>query len=474
MPMDKDPDGERPPTFPTEQAALTEGLPMFVERSPNDLTAVAGDNPWWLTEEPKPRKKSDWPKRANGSPYKVKLAQTCMRKFTWRYNDRRPDPSGPFAIVGKLVHGTYQDAAIRRLNRTRSIPSVASVDELLFLLNFQTAQLANEGEPESVAPQMLDEARKLIRDFGPLELRFLYATEITITLQVTHSLLIGGRIDRVDLVGDPNNPDIVVIYDYKTTLTLMDDDDLWYEPQFGLYLAWARRRWPNAREIQFKLVNTRFAKAKTLYWTQALDDYHLAAAASAYALWRSGSTKATVGEHCKYCPFRDGDEKFPPCKAYQDELARTRYLEKPETEKADAAGGLDALSLPQLLRLYRSSQQAEKLHEERKSDLKAAILRKLGNQTKFSYGDLSASVTRDRVRAYDAPWRLLNELSRISGVAPDLLLQDLFEPRVTRLDEWVEGLDEEKREKAEIQLERYQTLAQKKPKLTVRRNAAMF
>jgi hypothetical protein len=426
--------------------------------------------PWWLTETPKARQKRPWPRDANASPHRVKLAHGCMLRYHARYRERRPDPSGPEAIVGKLVHGAYEDAAVRRLAKDRrGIPGTASVDEILHLLEHQPVQLAAEKDDSAgrVTAAMHDEARKIVASGGALDLRWAWAAEHLWTLRLSPSLNVGGRIDRIDLMGDRDDPSEVVIRDYKTSQELPEDEDLWYDPQPGLYLTWARARWPRARTVSFVIQNPRHDGAETrpIRWSAGLEQFHRSYALAAHHLMSSGDKTANPGESCRYCPYRDGDMQWKPCKAYQDKLDETRIAQ---------GGELQAMELKDLLLTYRRSAVASDLHDSRKSEARQAILQKLGRLTRYRHGDLLAYTTQDRLRCFDNPADMVKALADAAAVAPDLLLGDLFEVRRGKLDQWVASLPEEVRTKVSVVLESFQTLAMKSQKLTVRRVQSMF
>lgn len=453
---------------------------MFAARTPDDVSLVVDGKPWWLTEPPTPRKKAPWPRQASFSAHRVKLAHTCLAKFQWRYSSRRPDPPGPEALTGKLVHGTYQDALLRRLSRKREIPFVASAEELLFLFDFQQAQLLAEGEEFEVLPGTLEDARAIIKKAGEHDFKGCFGAEVSFTLTVSRGLVVGGWIDRIDLLpaplsapvptsllpGDPFTG-VVVLWDYKTTQETPEDGELWYDAQAGLYTAWARRRWPNAREIRFKIWNLRQGKKAEIRWSEQFDQFALSYASSAFHLSSSGDKTATTGEHCKSCPYRDGDPKFAPCEAYQQELKKTRFTDA-------AAGGLAKLDLPELLRRYRSYAQAEKLNEGAKKDAKGVIVEKLGKLTSFRHGDLQAVISRKRMAMFDELWKFVHELAPVFDMTPEEVLRDYFRVMKEALDEKVGNLPDEKRVLAEQIVDRYQTIHLQEPSLAVRRIGSLF
>lgn len=438
-------------------------------RSPDDVVLAGLDGkPWYLTDTPTPRKRPAWPRNASFSPFKVKLVYTCLKKFHWRYRAQRPDPQGPEAVCGKLVHGAYQDALLRRLGK-REIPRSASVEELLFLLNHQPAQIATEEKVLEILPTTLEDAREIVKKAGAQDFSGCYAAEHTMTIQVSRGLTIGGYIDRIDLLGPgaPENPELVLVWDYKATFEDVSEDDLWYDPQAGLYMAWARRRWPNARTVRFRLQNLRQGKRTEIDWSPNLDAFALNYAASAFHLSNTGDQTATPGEHCRYCPYREGDARHAPCEAYQSELEKTRFTE-------NLVGGLDRLELPDLMRRHKSASGAEKLQEGAKKDTKAVILTKLGKKSSYTHGDLQAVVSHKKLSEFDMLWEFLHELAGALDVSPKDALRDFFKIRKEELDARIEALPDERKALAEGIVEKYQTLATQNPSLTVKRIKALF
>lgn len=453
---------------PSDPVLFEGAEPGHQDASPND------DVDPWLKIPPRKRKKAPWPRKANGSPHRVSLALTCLLKFDWRYGKtKRKEPPGPEATVGKLVHGARQDAALRRIRpgrRWKNIPPIASVDELLFLLEHQPAQLLREKEEMApITSSNLEEARRITILAGPESFKNTWAVEHPWTLRVSQGFVPGGRIDKIDHEGgSPGNPKRVTITDYKTNQLLPDPEELRFDPQPGLYMGWAKRQWPRA-EIKFVLKNLRHDKSLPLYWSQEYDDFHLANARMAYNLWSSGRTEASAGDHCRYCPYREGDSGYPACPAYKKLVQQTLHLEK-------HPGGLKRYDVPKLMRIYRTAHVGELINKELKADTRSALLGKLGSEpTVFDYGDLRARVARDRVEAFDNVWHFLNDLADAMDVDLSALFEDVCSVNAKKVKEKVASIqDAEKRASIEELVEEYQSLGMSKPKLTVLRLAGLF
>jgi hypothetical protein len=458
-------------------AQVEESMPLLGKAE--GVAKVAQPEEWWLTEPPPPRPSKPWPKGANASASRIKLALSgCLARFHYRYTDYRPDPSGPAALVGSLVHGAREDAALRRIKsvRGRPVPMIASVEELLHLLEYQPANMIasarkaadKEALARDLTPQVLEEAREVTKAAGEEDFRAALAAEHTFSLQVSRSLLVAGYIDRVDGHGpDRSDPQVVTILDYKSSQELPTREELYYDPQPGLYLAWARRAYPKAREIRFVIRNLRHRQdTAPLVWSEAHDAMILAIARSAHHTWSDPNMRpAVVGEHCKHCPYREGDARHKPCPAYERELERLSLLD-------DAEGGLDRLELADLMVVYREAAVGADLMEERRSAARKEILAKLGDQKNYRTADLLAIVSQDRVRDYRSPTDMVKELAEATGADFTQLATAVLRVSREKLDGFVKGASS--REEAERIVERYQSLSLGSKKLQVRRSQSMF
>jgi hypothetical protein len=423
--------------------------------------------PWWLKDAPKPRKKS-WFMGAI-SPSKMRLAQECQQKWSWRYTHRRREASGPAATVGKLVHGAYEDAGERRVHTPQGKerpPRVASVEELLFLLEHQEAQLLRENDLDcQVTGEMYEDAREIVALSGPKDFSHAVGNEQHVKVFLPgHGYRIGGKVDRLDLIGGASihDPTKVVVVDYKTDRSEWTREKLDTDPQPGVYLIWARRQYPNAKEYWFCLDLVRLGKQQWVRWTQAYQDAIVSRIASTVNTFQSGSEKARVGDHCKWCSYREGDEKWPACKAYTDFMKAT-------TQPDFVEGGFDATPLPGLLRLYRESTVAFKLHEARKAIVKELIIDRMGRKSKYAAGCYTATVSYDRRTSYPTPWGLVNELAASLGLPVEALVDDLLNVKGGLLKKLVKGLkDPEKKSSAERILACRESVSTSDAKLTVR------
>lgn len=422
--------------------------------------------PWWLTEPPRKRKKSRFVGAI--SPSKIRLAQQCLRKWHYRYRERRYEPSGPAAMIGKLVHGAYEDAAQRRLHPQRGqdrIPRVASVDELKFLLEHQEAQLAAEGDLDcSVTAEMYAEAMEIVVTRGSIDFSNAVGAEDHVkTFLPGKRWKVGGKIDRLDLMGGTiERPDTVVVVDYKTDREEWSRDKLYGDPQPAVYLMWAHWKFPMAKAWVFCLDLVRLGKKQWVEWSPSYEARMAGLISSRVNLFQSGADKPTVGDHCRWCSYRDGDQYNAPCRAYQEFVASNSNLE-------EQPGGLGALSFDDQLRLYRTSKAAEALHATRKSDLKELIVPKLGKLKRAETGLYQARCWAGSRTTYHGIAKLVRGLAEISGREESDVAGDLCSVSPTRLNQFLASLNEAQLGMAKTLLAKHETKTTNSPTLKVER-----
>ena len=486
MEEDMDP---QPVPEPGEEPLESEAGLFGEKATPEDRVLESDEGkPPWLLVPPRPRSKKPWPKKANFSPYRVKLAGECLQRFAWRYEDKRKDESGYQSGVGKLVHGAYEDAIYRRIKRKISkIPSVATTDELLFLLEFQPAQLLREKENIAVTTSMLEEAKEVIRLGGGLDCDGAWGVEHSFTLSLGR-VVIGGFIDMIRVWGNP--PRRVVVTDFKSgRMQLPTDRELYSDPQAGLYLAWARDRFPTATDLSFELRNIRLGRSVWLRYRKSHDEIHRNMARSRKYLAESGLRYATPGEggeNCRFCPYREGDENYPACSAYAEILDKTRLraakaarieeqLAKGE-EPDKPAGGLGAFELGELMREYRLAKLGEQLNKERKDRLRPEILRRIPPEQKnYRHGDLLASrVKGQRRMSFADVYGLIHALAAATGASVEALAADMLSLKKNELDEFIKGLPEKLQLEADKVIAQHGRLSMGRETLKVTSSKGMF
>lgn len=447
---------------------------VLFDRGPDD-----GDlydhpmRPPWLREPPRKRKKAPWPRIANFSPYRITLAGTCPLRFQFRYGDQRKDPSGYAQGAGKIIHGVYHDAIQRRLRpQWKGLPTVASVDELLHLLEFQESQLALEKEDIEVTGPMLKESRELIREEGPLDCSFAWSSEHPFTLRIGSSLVVGGYIDFIQVRGNP--PVQVTITDWKSGRTQLPSyEDLYYDAQGGMYLAWAKWKFPTATDIRFRIRNVREHKDVWIPWTAAHQEIHLQLARSRKALADSKVRRANPGEmgvNCRYCPYRESDGKYPACAAYEKILEKARLQSQKQI-------GLASKDMAELLKEFRVSRMGESLLKQRKQDLAAAILAKIpADKRHYQYADMTAVKVRGkRFRNYDRVYEFAKDLSEAANVRIEDVLADLCDVKTGKVDALVKSIDDEQMlEDVAKVIEKHERIAFGKESLQVRTAKSMW
>lgn len=442
-----------------DEAATEAEQGLFVQQTPDDVSVSSdGGKPPWLTEPPDKRKKAPWPRIANFSPYRIDLAGKCMARFQYRYLDKRKDTTAFAQGVGKLVHGAYSDAITRRVKaKWRALPSLASVEELLHLLNYQDVQFRSERDGFQVTGDMLKEAGQLISDEGPIDCFGAFATELPITVRYgpRGELVVGGYVDYVQVFGTP--PIEVIITDWKTGFTqLPTGDELYFDPQAGTYLAWAKQRFPTASKIRFRIRNVRRHEDVWLPWSAHNQKIHENLAISRKALADSRDRTANPSaENCLYCPYREADSKHPACPEY-------RAMLEAERVRAQKDIGLLSTPLPELIREYRESGNAVKLFEQRKEDLKQAILEKLPDDSRqYKWANYTASKCRGKkIRHYDQVFDFANDLAEALEIPVGQILADIGQVQSTKVDALVKSIaDESKAERVIRVIERHERLS---------------
>jgi hypothetical protein len=486
MEEDVDPAGDADLVEPGEDEV---NAGIFGEpQGPNDSVLETDEGkPRFLTDPPRKREKKPWPKKANWSAYRTKLAGQCMQRFQFRYMDKRYSDSGYQAVVGKLVHGAYEDAIIRRVKPKYGVPGIASVAELLHLLEFQDSQLAREEkEGITVTASMLGEARKIIQGAGALDCTAAWGAEVTFTLRLG-VVVVGGFIDFIQVWGNP--PQRVVVTDFKTGYKqLPSNEELYDDPQAGAYLAWAHDHFPTATDISFELRNLRLNKSVWLRYTKTHDTIQRSLARSRKFLADSGDRTANPGEggeHCTYCPYREGDAKHQACTAYQAMLDESRLRaakmariakQTEDGEEPDKIGGLEGWDMGDLMAEYRASQLGEKANKARKELIKPVLLAKIPNdQPNYRHGHLLASrINGKRGTAYHDPQGLIEGLVEATGVGRDELMADLVKVKKEALDNWVKSLTKDQQQEVDRVLAQYSRLFLGKPTVMVTAKKGMF
>lgn len=424
------------------EEVMEEGL--FVQSDENEVPPLrSSDRSWWLTTPPPPRKKTR--RGLPLSPSKIKITRQCPKQAYERWVNKRYSPSGPEAIIGKLVHGAYEDAGNLRVHRTkqRNPPPVASIEELLHLLEHQPAQLYRGQETCEVSASMLAEAREIVVSGGAIDFTHTVACEAKITLPIQVGLpKIGGVIDRIDVETKKNGGHKVKVIDYKTERVARDATDLIDDPQTGVYLNWAAANYKDAEEISFQIYNPRLGEwSEEVVYNDYLGSLTESMCAVAAHVVQAQIQTAQPGTHCRYCHIKDGDQDHPPCEEYHKFMAR-------KAEGGIGAEGLAKLTMPALVREFHLVKTRAKLHDARQKELRAEILKRLTTK-KWSDGVYSATVSTPSSTTYPNPAVLIKDLAELTGHDLVRLMARLISVKSTNLKEWVATLPPEKKIAAE-------------------------
>lgn len=455
MPVVKaDPDDEH---FAHKPEVLEESQgPLFADApDPNEVQPLRGvSGAKWLNEPPPRRKKRkrSWPL----SPTKLRVVQQCPKRAYERWVNRRFTPGGPEATIGLLIHGAYQDAGERRINapKTKQPPRMASVPELLHLLEHQPAQLALEKrEHPPITEVMWEEAREIIVNGGALDFGNTIAAELPVTLPLRVGMpKTGGIIDRVDRHWNSDGSFDIEVIDYKTDHEERDVNELIDDPQPSIYLIWARAHYYQARQVRFRVFNPRQNWwSDPLIWSPHLQELMTSQLIAAANVIQTESTQARPGPHCAHCPYKDKDGSHDRCESYHKLLA--------EASKHLVAGHQDGtrLAMGELVAHYDLVHTNYKLFEERRKELRKEILSRMKHKKKYEDDFFSLTISKRSQDTYTHPSQLMHDLATVSRVKLADLIDLLLKVNDKQVDQWVKRLPMEQQLQAQHLLRHYKT-----------------
>ena len=388
------------------------------------------------------------------SPSRVKTFRTCPAKHHLKHVERRPDPGGPDADVGKVYHEVAEAAGASRLAPTGDRPEVAGREELLGLL-----ERARRREPRRFAPFVWDRARELLEETGALDLTGVVAVEEVIDRHplTGTGLTAGGIVDRVDRLAR-EGVTVTRVVDYKTGFQ-PPREELEDDPQTAVYLDWADRTFHGGRATGDEL--------EMCFWWPAesdrpvsipFDRERVAAALVAIArdveAWRAGERSPRVGAHCSSCPYR------ADCAAYK------AHVRKPARAGAAAAWG--DLSTPELVAARHQLAGDATLLEEARKDVDRLLL----ERPELSGGRLDLEGHEVRVieaAATNYPAAVVGALARALGLS----LEEVVARVCTVGTQRVEALARERPEVGPV-VEAHAVAARRAPYLRVRARGGLF
>ncbi len=440
-PLAKDPvDVDPPPDIA--------GAPTAME----EFALAAGDaiptmrRPPWLMRPPPKKRPFVWPSGGK-SPSWFKRFGMCPKNHAHRYRRKRPDPSGLYALVGRVIHGAIEDAANIRMfpgRRGKGIPPLVSKEELLYLLELQRDALRQDTDvieaPTSftfVTTEVLARARDIVTQLArPIDLSNMWidprtkkgGAEYIWQFLAGPGLLIAGILDLIQVQYHPTNPNaaplMVTISDWKTgDSQLPTVRELELDPQAQLQLAWARRMFPSTPVIRFKVVNLTHGTEVYVDWSAGLEELTLSFCRAAFNAWQIEDEEAQVGRHCSYCPYRSD------CKEYKEELNKATY-QRP-------LGSLENMTMSELVQIHYQASVLFKLAETRKADAANLINGMLGDKRSYRAGNLLSFRKSRKNPAYGDTGQFLSELAEACDQDISKLVTDFCKVKKGKVEDWI-------------------------------------
>jgi hypothetical protein len=415
--------------------------------------------PGWLIK-PLPKKtRGRWPSGAKSPSWFRRISQ-CQRNHAQRYRYKRPDPSGLDAIIGNAIHGAFQDAARLRQSKRKGVPQFAGREELLFLLEKQPEVVHDRGT------EVLKRSRDIIEGMDrTLDLRNAWAAEFVWSFHASAGFLVAGIADLVNVETDPRNPsgppDRVVVVDYKTGPgSVPSKEELRADPQACLELIWARRYWPNAKRVQFRIWNVQQNQMVTIDWDHEIERVTLSFVRACAHLWTHKVENANVTPKCRWCPYRSD------CKDYQQELNAEAYRPK---------DSLETKEIDELMEVHYRSRLVADIADTRRIDAGNLIMEKLApGQKNYRSNRFLALKKSRKVETFTSVSDTLFRLSEATGVDLGRILDAVTTIGPKKIRAWVYTLPVDKQAVAAEMIEALTQRRSSPAWIEVRDQGALF
>lgn len=346
-------------------------------------------------------KRARYPRGHTFSPSVIKTMRQCFLRHWMKKVRRLPDPPGPQAQVGNLVHRVLELAALRRCDPPAGAdpaPDEADVTELLSLL---AEVQEDDGE------WVLTEARETLEAAAPVDFSLTISAEGIIDQHdIGDGYTVGAILDRVDAWEEDDGIDHVHIVDYKTGF-IPPRDELVESDQANLYLDYGAAKFGIRDE---RLVMVFYWPGENIRIGIRYDEERVAAGVeSAKRIWRrweegkhdrDNPPEATLGVHCAHCPYRD------QCNAYQEHIRKPARVHPWE-----------GLELDELVKLRHQVAGDAKMLKEARLELDRHLVKRLDRETKDGrYEDdfYRAKVQRDSLTNYSMG--VVEALARATGL----------------------------------------------------------
>ena len=400
------------------------------------------------------------------SPSVVKTMRQCYKRHWMKKVRRLPDPPGPQAKVGTLMHRVLEVAALRRIEPaagTEPLPPQADAAELLSIFG---EVLTEDGA------WVLKAVQETLEAAAPFDLEHVAMVEQLIErFPIGDGITIGGIVDRVDVWHEEDGWEHVLITDYKTGF-VPPADELEESDQANLYLRWAAERfgiyddrlalvfhWP-AEDIKVAIrydpdrVEAGVEAAKRI-WRGWLDG-PWAKTAGEQSQTKRPPPPGSLGVHCSHCPYRD------QCQEYQE------HIRKPA--RVHPWAGLD---IPELVKLRHQVAADAKMLETARKELDQHLVVRLDTEAggRFDSDTYSAKVQRDRLTNYSMG--VVEALARATGLEVEDVMRAVCNIGTQKLNAFVnKHRDKHPRVARVVQL--YATPSQKAPYIRARPKGGLF
>jgi len=339
------------------------------------------------------------------SATKVKMYQTCPQRYRYRYLDRLPgDESGEAARIGLAVHAVLEAAG--RLVLEGWDPGKAAAPDCL---RSGLAGLMLSGGREAPPPgPIADAAAEILATVAPdLDLSHVEAVEQEISLDLDGVRVI-GYVDRID-----RTTTTATVVDYKSGQAPPPNaEDLALDPQAGIYLCWARERWPEA-ELAAVWHYVAQGRMRRVAWSPELDGWHRRELRATAAAIQAKAFAPRTGDHCAYCPWQDR------CQAFARWLARGLPPRETGDMLSDLAAARDEASAlskaAESRRKALDERLAALLGEERSREARGWRVYRVRGRTTVSYPPEAVEAVWESGAKVHALYRIWESVGKVDA-----------------------------------------------------------
>jgi RecB family exonuclease len=260
--------------------------------------------------------------------------QTCPQRYKLQFVDRVPVPVAPAVHFGAAIHEAlsfmYHPSHLRR-------PPVEEVVAVFVKAWASRGADAEERERQAYFEHGVDILRRHYERHPPQEERRTAATEKPFNIPLDGEHMIGGVIDRVDVLAG----DRLEVIDYKTSRTMPDEREMALNAQMAIYRMAAEHLYPG-REVTTTLIYLVHDYEMRLSQTDQFLAETRAQLRDAIVGIQLEDFDPRPGRHCdwcdyqRYCPlFRE--PQVPPGLEVDIAGLLAKYAELAEQERAAKA-----------------------------------------------------------------------------------------------------------------------------------------